>query len=880
CAGCSQALLQIKCRPVASSSPLEIRGYLPHHNSAPCLQKTGTHCVNSTAALKRPPAQKPQVPPKPVHLQTPGPDRRPRAIPPAPSRPLPADPVPKPGKNCTSAWKEDTESPNSVCLLIEKFESSRTPILGVYRRSQLHLSLSMDPAQEPEECSNSEPLGSSDCSTAENLALPVSETMSDDTELSNLSALRIDDISTCNLKTPGDCSAVNGAAGSSELNDNQDSTLEQNGNGKVPNRDSGIDSPSCNVEGEVFSNEEAIDEEEKKDESVAESEADTGTVNEVKESSVSSVEHKRDSTQDEEDSDMDEGSSEEHETAEVPKTEQPDAAKCTEPQKLFNIARELLQTEEAYVKRLHLLDQCTEPQKLFNIARELLQTEEAYVKRLHLLDQVFCTKLTEAGIPQDVITGIFSNITSIDRFHEQFLLPELKTRITEEWNTNPRIGDILQKLAPFLKMYGEYVKNFDRAMDLVNTWTQRSSQFKSVVQNIQKQEVCGNLTLQHHMLEPVQRLPRYVLLLKDYLKKLPQDALDRKDAEKSLELISTAANHSNTAIRKMEKMHKLLEVYERLGGEEDIVNPANELIKEGHIQKLSAKNGTAQDRYLFLFNNMVLYCVPKLRLMGQKFSVRQKIDIAGMQVQENVKQNLTHTFATLLRSAAFIIMSLFMYLFFFSRTEEEKKDWIQVILATIEKHKQNSETFNKAFNSSFSRDEDHPSDSPAICAKCSEFKPMRVCKECFASPLALPSSPGLETTGDQKKKAAVEKQNSLAAENSLLCSSLHFQEKGKTWHKAWVSITKNEPLVLYLLPSSQEVQLPRAIPLPGCEVSLATAKLDMKHVFKLSQSQHSILFSAEEEELQSKWIEILSKAVKGESEQEGLCSKTEAKTSL
>lgn len=47
-------------------------------------------------------------------------------------------------------------------------------------------------------------------------------------------------------------------------------------------------------------------------------------------------------------------------------------------------------------------------------------------------------------------------------------------------------------------------------------------------------------------------------------------------------------------------MHKLLEVYERLGGEEDIVNPANELIKEGHIQKLSAKNGTAQDRHLFL----------------------------------------------------------------------------------------------------------------------------------------------------------------------------------------------------------------------------------------------------------------------------------------
>lgn len=52
-------------------------------------------------------------------------------------------------------------------------------------------------------------------------------------------------------------------------------------------------------------------------------------------------------------------------------------------------------------------------------------------------------------------------------------------------------------------------------------------------------------------------------------------------------------------------MRKLLKVYELLGGEEDIVNPTNELIKEGHILKLSNKNGTTQDRYLIL----VLHCL-------------------------------------------------------------------------------------------------------------------------------------------------------------------------------------------------------------------------------------------------------------------------------
>lgn len=33
------------------------------------------------------------------------------------------------------------------------------------------------------------------------------------------------------------------------------------------------------------------------------------------------------------------------------------------------------------------------------------------------------------------------------------------------------------------------------------------------------------------MLEPVQRVPRYELLLRDYLKRLPADAADRRDAE-------------------------------------------------------------------------------------------------------------------------------------------------------------------------------------------------------------------------------------------------------------------------------------------------------------------------------------------------------------
>lgn len=53
----------------------------------------------------------------------------------------------------------------------------------------------------------------------------------------------------------------------------------------------------------------------------------------------------------------------------------------------------------------------------------------------------------------------------------------------------------------------------------------------------QKRKVCANLTLQHHMLEPVQRIPRYELLLKDYTQKLPPESPDRNDAESKSSLL-------------------------------------------------------------------------------------------------------------------------------------------------------------------------------------------------------------------------------------------------------------------------------------------------------------------------------------------------------
>lgn len=169
------------------------------------------------------------------------------------------------------------------------------------------------------------------------------------------------------------------------------------------------------------------------------------------------------------------------------------------------------------------------------IVQELLETEKAYVARLHLLDQVFFQELlrearASKAFPEDVVRLIFSNISSIYQFHAQFFLPELQRRL-DDWTATPRIGDVIQKLAPFLKMYSEYVKNFERAAELLASWTDKSAPFQEVITRIQSSEASSSLTLQHHMLEPVQRIPRYELLLKEYVQKLPAQAPDRADAQ-------------------------------------------------------------------------------------------------------------------------------------------------------------------------------------------------------------------------------------------------------------------------------------------------------------------------------------------------------------
>uniref|UniRef100_A0A8D0CLT5 FYVE, RhoGEF and PH domain containing 2 n=1 Tax=Scleropages formosus TaxID=113540 RepID=A0A8D0CLT5_SCLFO len=530
----------------------------------------------------------------------------------------------------------------------------------------------------------------------------------------------------------------------------------------------------------------------------------------------------------------------------------------------------------------------TNNEKLHKIVCELLETEKGYVRRLHLLDQgFFSALLAEAraagSFPEEVVRHIFSNISSIHQFHSGFLLPELQRRISD-WNQNPRIGDVLQKVAPFLKMYGEYIKGFDRAMELINTWMEKSPRFEKVILDIQKQEVSGNLSLQHHMLEPVQRIPRYEMLLKDYLKKLPKDSPDWGDAHKALEIIFEAAQHSNAAIADMERLEKLWEVYALLGMGEEMVDPSNRLLREGPVLKISFRKNTPKEGHLFLFSNMLLYCVPRFSLTGARFLIKAQVDMEEMQVREMKDAEIPHSFLVCGTSCTLEFRAIegaieqsekksesFKAAVSSPSSEEQKVEqqelgkrapqWIRDSLVSM------CMRCGDKFNALIRRRHHCRACGQVVCWRCSDFKAAlqydsdrvnRVCRDCYAILVGQPDGPAVS----ERKRGILEvREGGAFPHRSLVCSFLTMIDRqGKT--RGWFVIPRDEPPVLYMYQAPQDVRAQVTIPLLGYRVKELSPS--DKRTFQLSQSNLLLTFLAESEELRDRWVEVISRVVDSE----------------
>jgi len=265
---------------------------------------------------------------------------------------------------------------------------------------------------------------------------------------------------------------------------------------------------------------------------------------------------------------------------------------------------------------------------------EFIASEEKYIQCLKILHEVYIQPLqAKANKGSDKLNKadaslLFSNVEAIYQFH-CLMLPALKT--CPEGN----VAAVLQKYADYLKMYTKYVSEYQTAMATMSRLSKNPA-FIKFIKKQSEQPAAEGLDITSYMIMPVQRVPRYLLLLRELQKYTPSSHAHFPSIEAAMSKISKIASHINEQTRSAENAMALVEIQNQIHGlpEElkQLFQPHRKLLRHGLLTLLKQENTTTSKATLnyhtpfmiVLFNDLVLYTTS-----GEKFECRGWIPLPG-----------------------------------------------------------------------------------------------------------------------------------------------------------------------------------------------------------------------------------------------------------
>jgi len=287
------------------------------------------------------------------------------------------------------------------------------------------------------------------------------------------------------------------------------------------------------------------------------------------------------------------------------------------------------------------------------VAQEILSTEREYVNYLNTICKVFLAPLElsaangNAPIPEEDIKLIFRRIKDIRDLNQSFLeaIEPLITRYDEE----VLLGKTLSKFAPFFKMYtlfvnahqservqdymrqitgsGKYAAKIAEAITLrkrsstPSSRSRRSSSTGRRRSSIYQQpqpinewaafcmgaaKVNKSPNLPSLLIRPVQRVPRYRLLLEAYLKYTDEGHPDYQDLQEALISIQKTADMINKDVENQRQRAKVEEIQTKFGLQ-GLVAPSRRFRLKGRLMKRNRKQGVFKEYLFFLFSDLLLY---------------------------------------------------------------------------------------------------------------------------------------------------------------------------------------------------------------------------------------------------------------------------------
>ncbi|XP_077458132.1 rho guanine nucleotide exchange factor 25 isoform X6 [Stigmatopora argus] len=239
-------------------------------------------------------------------------------------------------------------------------------------------------------------------------------------------------------------------------------------------------------------------------------------------------------------------------------------------------------------------------EKSLYVLKELIETEKHYVADLGLIVEGYMATMNSKVIPEDMKGKdkiVFGNIHQIFDWHKDYFLGELEKCVEEP----ERLGQLFIKHERRLHMYVVYCQNKPKSEHIVSEYIE--SYFEEL-----RQQLGHRLQLNDLLIKPVQRIMKYQLLLKDFLKYYTKAGMDTEELEKAVEVMCFVPKRCNDMMN-----------VGRLQGFEGKITAQGKLLQQDTFtvtEQDSSFLSRAKERRVFLFEQLVIFSEPIDRKKG------------------------------------------------------------------------------------------------------------------------------------------------------------------------------------------------------------------------------------------------------------------------
>ncbi|KAM4562581.1 rho guanine nucleotide exchange factor 25 isoform 3-T3 [Odontesthes bonariensis] len=259
-------------------------------------------------------------------------------------------------------------------------------------------------------------------------------------------------------------------------------------------------------------------------------------------------------------------------------------------------------------------------EKSMYVLQELIETEKHYVADLGLIVEGYMATMSSKGVPEDIKGKdkiVFGNIHQIFDWHKDYFLGELEKCLAEP----ERLAQLFIKHERRLHMYVVYCQNKPKSEHIVSEYIETF--FEEL-----RQQLGHRLQLNDLLIKPVQRIMKYQLLLKDFLKYYTKAGMDTEELEKAVEVMCFVPKRCDDMMN-----------VGRLQGFEGKITAQGKLLQQDTFTIIEQDSGflsRAKERRVFLFEQLVIFSEPIDRkkaflLPGYTFKNSIKVSCLGVE---------------------------------------------------------------------------------------------------------------------------------------------------------------------------------------------------------------------------------------------------------